>query len=143
MNTKDKLTITVQTTVKAPLEKTWDLWTLPEHVTNWNFASDDWHSPRATNDLRAGGSFNYRMESKDGSMGFDFEGIYDTVKPLELIEYYLADQRKVRITFTSKGNETIVTESFDTENINSAEMQRTGWQSILDNFKTYAENIEN
>ncbi|MBP6333974.1 MAG: SRPBCC family protein [Bacteroidia bacterium] len=141
METKINTKITVETTVKAPIEKTWMLWTSPEHITKWNNASDDWHTPRAENDLRVGGKFLSRMEAKDGSFGFDFEGVYDQVKINELISYTMGDGRKTMITFVKFGNETKVTETFDAENQNSIEMQRTGWQAILDNFKKYVESI--
>jgi uncharacterized protein YndB with AHSA1/START domain len=131
--------ITVQATVNAPIEKVWDCWTSPTHTIHWNNASDDWHTPRAENDLRAGGKFLSRMEAKDGSVGFDFEGIYDAVKPHELIAYSLADGRKVQVTFANSGTQTIVTEKFDAEDENSIELQKGGWQSILDNFKKYTE----
>jgi uncharacterized protein YndB with AHSA1/START domain len=131
--------ITIQTVVKAPEGKVWQLWTEPRHITKWNAASEDWHTPRAENDIRAGGRFSARMEAKDGSFGFDFDGVYDTVIPNKLIEYKLCDGRKVKITFTAKGNETTVTETFDAESENPVELQRTGWQAILDHFKSYAE----
>jgi uncharacterized protein YndB with AHSA1/START domain len=132
--------ITVENTVNAPVEKVWNCWTAPEHITKWNFASDDWHSPKAENDLRAGGKFSARMEAKDGSMGFDFGGVYDEVKPNELIEYTLGDDRKVVVRFTANGNETKVVETFDAEQTNSVELQKGGWQAILDNFKKYVES---
>lgn len=134
--------ITVENTVNAPVKKVWKLWTTPEHITKWNNASDDWHTPFAENDLRAGGKFLARMEARDGSFGFDFEGIYDEVKTNELIAYTLGDGRKVKITFSPSGAETKVVETFDAENTHSIEMQRGGWQAILDNFKKYAENID-
>ncbi|KAA9333642.1 SRPBCC family protein [Adhaeribacter soli] len=139
MNTSEKISITIETTVNAPVEKVWQFWTEPEHITQWNNASNDWHTPRAENDLRAGGKFLSRMEAKDGSFGFDFEGTYDKVKPNELITYSLGDGRKVKIDFTTNGSETKVAETFDAEDTNSAEMQRQGWQAILDNFKKYVE----
>lgn len=139
MATTTPTKITVETTVKAPVEKVWQYWTAPEHVTQWNHASDDWHSPRGENDLREGGKFSFRMEAKDGSFGFDFGGIYDTVKTNELIEYTLGDGRKVGIRFEGKGNETKVTETFEAEGTHSIEMQQGGWQAILDNFKKYTE----
>lgn len=138
METQTK-TITVESTVNAPVEKVWKYWTQPEHITKWNFASDEWHSPFAENDLKTGGKFLARMEAKDGTFGFNFEGIYDDVKENKYIEYSLADGRKVKITFTGNGNETKVVETFDPETINSIELQRGGWQSILDNFKKYVE----
>lgn len=140
MTTTEKTSIEVTATVKATVEKAWDLWTSPEHIMQWNNASDDWHTPRAENDLRPNGSFNVRMEAKDGSFGFDFGGIYNTVKNNELIEYTLGDGRKVSITFQSNGNETTITETFEAETENSIALQRGGWQAILDNFKKYAES---
>jgi uncharacterized protein YndB with AHSA1/START domain len=131
--------ITVETTVKAPVEKVWRFWTLPEHITKWNAASDDWHTPFAENDLRVGGQFKSRMEAKDGSFGFDFGGTYNDVKTNELIEYTIGDGRKVIVHFAANGNETKVTETFDAEGTHSVEMQRGGWQAILDNFKKYTE----
>ncbi|WP_161888364.1 SRPBCC family protein [Pontibacter russatus] len=138
-STAEKTIITVETTIHAPVEKTWQFWTEPQHITQWNNASDDWHTPKAENDLREGGSFTSRMETKDGSMGFDFAGTYTTVKEHERIEYTMEDGRKVRIMFASNGNVTHVTETFDADNSHPAEMQRAGWQAILDNFKKYVE----
>ena len=132
--------ITVQTTVNAAVEKVWAFWTLPEHITQWNYASNDWHTPTATNDLQVGGKFTSRMEAKDGSMGFDFWGIYDVVKTNKLIEYTLGDNRKVSIAFVSNGDETIIIETFEAEKENSIELQQAGWQAILDNFKKYTES---
>ncbi|MFN2438133.1 MAG: SRPBCC family protein [Chitinophagaceae bacterium] len=139
METKNSRAITVENTVKAPVEKVWKFWTEPEHIKKWNNASDDWHTPHAENDLRVGGKFVARMEAKDGSFGFDFGGIYDEVTPNKSIAYTLGDGRKVNISFTGRGNETKVVETFDPENTNSMEMQKTGWQAILDNFKKYTE----
>ena len=132
-------TITVETTINQPVEKVWEYWSKPEHITKWSNASDDWHTPRADNDLRVGGSFSSRMEAKDGSMGFDFAGVYDAVAEHKNIEYTMGDGRKVKIEFTPSRNQTRVVESFDAEQTNSVEMQRMGWQSILDNFKKYTE----
>jgi uncharacterized protein YndB with AHSA1/START domain len=140
METQEKTIITVENMINAPAEKIWEYWTKPEHITKWNNASDDWHSPRAQNDLRPGGNFVYRMEARDGSMGFDFGGVYDAVRPGEYIEYTIGDGRKVKITFSSRGNTTKVMESFEAENIHPIEMQRGGWQAILDNFKKYTES---
>jgi uncharacterized protein YndB with AHSA1/START domain len=139
METQEKTVITVENTVNAPVEKVWEYWTKPEHITKWNYASDDWHSPWAKNDLREGGSFAARMEAKDGSMGFDFGGVYDKLKPNEYMEYTLGDGRKVIINFTRSGNTTKVVESFEAENTHSIELQKGGWQAILDNFKKYTE----
>lgn len=131
--------ITVETTVSRTLEKIWKCWTDPNHVTEWNFASDDWACPKAQNDLHTGGSFNYRMEAKDGSFGFDFEGVYTGVEEHKRINYKMADDRTVEILFTQNGGEVTVTETFDAETQNSPEMQKTGWQAILDNFKKHVE----
>ncbi|MGR6342194.1 SRPBCC family protein [Priestia megaterium] len=131
--------ITVETTVQAPVEKVWKYWTEPTHIAKWNKASDDWHTPLAKNDLRAGGKFLSRMEAKDGSFGFDFGGIYDEVKLHEVIAYTLGDGRKVEITFKDQETETEVIETFDAETGNTIELQQQGWQAILDNFKKYVE----
>ena len=131
--------ITVQVTVNAPVEKVWNHWTRPESIKEWNSASEDWHTPRAENDLRNGGSFNYRMEARDGSMGFDFGGTYDNIIPGEQIDFTIADGRKVQVNFTDKGNKTEVIESFEAEGVHSLDLQRAGWQSILDNFRKFTE----
>ncbi len=131
--------ITVKTTINAPLEKVWSFWNEPKHITNWYFASDDWHSPNAENDLKVGGKFLYRMEAKDGSFGFDFNGIYDVVELNKLIEYKIEGGRKVNISFTSNADTTTITETFEPENENSLELQQGGWQAILNNFKKYVE----
>ena len=139
METQSTTVITVESTINAPVEKVWEFWSKPEHITKWNNASDDWHTPRAENDLRVGGKFSARMEAKDGSFGFDFGGVYDAVRENEYIEYTLGDDRKVKVNFIPQGNKTKVVESFDAENTHSEEMQRGGWQAILDNFKKYTE----
>lgn len=139
METNEKTVITIETTVNAPVEKAWAYWNQPEHVTKWNQASEDWHSPRGENDLCVGGSFSYRMEAKDGSFGFDFGGIYDVVDEYAYIEYTMGDDRKVKVTFTPDGDTTNIVESFEAEDENSHELQRDGWQSILDSFKKYTE----
>lgn len=139
METANATMITIETTVNAPVEKVWNYWNAPEHITKWNSASPDWHTPRAENDLRPGGKIASRMEAKDGSMGFDFWGIYDEVRNHEYIEYTLGDGRKVKINFATNGNSTKITESFDPENVNPREMQQYGWQAILDSFKHYTE----
>jgi len=141
MEAGHKESITIETTVQTPVEKVWQLWTEPEHLTQWNTASDDWHVPRAENDLRVGGKFLTRMEAKDGSFGFDFGGVYDDVRINEFISYTMDDGRKVAITFIREEDSTKVIETFDAEATNPVEMQRAGWQSILDNFKKYCENI--
>lgn len=139
METQETTIITVENTINAPVEKVWEFWSKPEHITKWCSASDDWHTPRAENDLRTGGKFLSRMEAKDGSFGFDFGGVYDEVRNNEYIEYTMGDGRKVKITFSANGNTTKVVESFDAESTNPVEMQRGGWQAILDNFKKYTE----
>lgn len=132
--------ITVKTAINASIDKVWNFWTLPEHITKWSFASPDWHTPYAENDLREGGKFKSTMAAKDGSMSFDFEGEYTLVKQNESIESIMADGRKVEISFNETPNGVEIIESFDPETQNPEEMQRGGWQAILDNFKNYAEN---
>ncbi len=136
----ESIQITVEALINAPLEKVWIFWTNPAHIVKWNNASDDWHTPRAENDLRTGGKFLSRMEAKDGSAGFDFVGIYDKVLTHSFIEYTMEDGRKVKIEFADVNGATKVTETFDAETQNSVELQRNGWQSILNNFKKYTEN---
>ncbi|UHA58704.1 SRPBCC family protein [Metabacillus litoralis] len=127
--------ITVETNVQASVEKVWTFWTDPIHITKWNFASDEWHSPFAENDLREGGKFTSRMEAKDGSFGFDFGGVYDEIKLHEVIAYTMEDGRKVRISFKDRAGETEIIETFDAETSHSIEVQQQGWQAILNNFK--------
>lgn len=133
--------ITVKNTVEASAKKVWDLWSGPEHIVKWNTPSEDWHTPHAENDLRVGGTFLSRMEAKDGSFGFDFEGTYDEVVPQKRIAYTLGDGRKAEVDFNENNDDTEIITVFDAETQNSLEMQRAGWQAILDNFKKYAENI--
>jgi uncharacterized protein YndB with AHSA1/START domain len=134
-----KITVTVEAMIQAPVEKVWEYWIKPEHIMQWCCASPDWHVPGAENDLQVGGKFLTRMEAKDGSFGFDFCGIYDEVKKNELIAYTMGDGRKVSILFGRYGNTTKIIETFDAEDENPVEMQRGGWQAILDNFKKYTE----
>ncbi len=131
--------ISIEASVNAPVDKVWIYWNDPVHITKWNSASPDWHTPRAQNDLRVGGKLQSRMEAKDGSMGFDFEGTYDVIKINNRIEYTIADGRKVKISFVNDGNNTKVVETFETEGEFPIEMQRGGWQAILNNFKKYTE----
>lgn len=131
--------INVSVLVNAPLDQVWKRWTEPEFIVQWNHASDDWCCPRATNDLSIDGTFNYRMEAVDGSFGFDFEGTYIGLIPFEKIEYTLGDDRRVTIEFINEDDTILVSETFDTEDENTAEKQRYGWQCILDNFKKVAE----
>ncbi len=136
---KLKETITVETLLNAPIEKVWEFWTTPEHITKWNQASEDWHTTRAKNDLRIGGKFLSRMEAKDGSFGFDFEGIYDSIITHEKISYTLLDDRKVAILFLQTEDGVQITETFEAETENTLELQKFGWQAILNNFKTCVE----
>ena len=137
MNTRK---IEIETIVQKPIEKVWEFWTTPKHITNWNFANNDWHCPVASNDLRKGGKFSSTMASKDGKMSFDFGGIYDEVIKHREISYSLEDQRKVNIYFEKKDdNFTKITTHFEPEKTNSLEMQKGGWQAILNNFKKYVE----
>lgn len=139
MTTAEKTLITIEATVNAPVEKVWQYWNTPEHITQWNQASDDWHCPWSKNDVREGGIFSTRMEAKDGSMGFEFGGVYDLVKPNERIDYTIGDGRKVQTTFTPQGQSTKVVTQFEAEKMNPVELQRGGWQAILNSFKNYAE----
>ncbi|MBK9096521.1 MAG: SRPBCC family protein [bacterium] len=136
----NKIKINIETLISADVKKVWDCWTKPEHVTKWNFASDDWHCPSAENDLKVGGKFKSRMEAKDGSFGFDFEGVYDEVVDHKKISYTMPDSRQVITNFVNLGDNIKVMTTFDAENENPVEMQRAGWQSILDNFKKYVES---
>jgi len=131
--------ITIQNTINASIDKVWDFWTTPEHITKWSFASPDWHTPHAENDLREGGKFSSTMAAKDGSMSFDFGGEYTLVEKNKAIEYILGDGRKVEISFTETSSGVEIIQSFDPETQNPEEMQRGGWQAILDNFKSYVE----
>lgn len=132
-------TITVETTVKAPVEKVWQTWTRPEHITQWCYASDDWHAPAAENDVRTGGNFKTTMAAKDGSFSFDFGGTYTDVQEHAKLDYVLGDGRKVQVNFISEGDATKVIETFEPESTHSIEMQRGGWQAILDNFRKFTE----
>jgi uncharacterized protein YndB with AHSA1/START domain len=136
---KDKI-ISVETTVKAPIEKTWSYWTEPEHITRWCFATDDWHVPHAENDLHVKGKFLTRMAAKDGSISFDFEGVYTRIEKYKAIEYTIADGRTVKVSFSDLGTKTRVVESFVPEQLNPHDKQKGGWQAILDNFRKYSES---
>ncbi len=135
----DNTPITIETSINAPLNVVWKCWTEPEHIIQWNNASDDWHTPHAENDLREGGKFVSRMEAKDGSIGFDFGGTYTTVINQKEIAYTMDDGRTVQIIFTDNDGITHVSETFDPETENSRELQQQGWQAILDNFKKHTE----
>jgi uncharacterized protein YndB with AHSA1/START domain len=134
-----KMKITVETVVKADLRKVWAAWNNPEDIKQWNAASDDWHTPRATVDLREGGKFVARMEAKDGSEGFDFEGTYTRVVPRKLVEYRMTDGREVTVEFKPDAGGVRVRETFDAEDQNASELQRQGWQAILDSFALHVE----
>jgi uncharacterized protein YndB with AHSA1/START domain len=130
--------ITVETLVKADLNNVWRAWNNPEDIKRWNTASEDWHTTASSVDLREGGRFSARMEAKDGTEGFDFEGTYTRVVPQQLIEYRMSDGREVKVEFTERAGEVLVRETFDAESENPPEMQRAGWQAILDNFARHA-----
>ena len=132
--------ITVETTVQAPVALVWEAWTTPQDITLWNSASNDWHTPTATIDLAEGGTFCYRMEAKDQSMGFDFEGRFTRVVAGELIEYEMSDGRAVRVEFEDTGDGVVVRETFDAESAHAGEQQRQGWQAILDRFAKHTES---
>lgn len=137
MTAKQKITVEVM--VNLPIEKVWKIWTTPADIMKWNTASDEWHTPKAENDLRVGGKFLSRMEAKDGSFGFDFIGTYTSVKTNEEIGYTMEDGRTCVTNFSKEGNTTKVVTTFDAETENSIEMQKGGWQAIANNFKKYAE----
>lgn len=132
--------VRINTTIQAPMDKVWEYWTKEEHIQNWNFASPDWHCPDAKNDLIKGGEFHYTMAAKDNSMQFDFWGTYQEILSEKYIEIVLGDGRRVSVTFEENENGIQLTEEFDPEELNPVEMQRAGWQMILDNFKRYTEN---
>lgn len=132
--------IKIEITILKPVEKVWECFTQPEHITQWNFASETWTCPNAENDLQIGGEFNYRMEAKDQSFGFDFKGIYDEVDPFEKISYHLEDGRTVKVLFNRIDETTTkVTEIFEPDPSEPMEMQREGWYAILDNFHKHVE----
>jgi len=140
MENNEIVMITVEATVHAPVEEVWKYWTEPQHITKWCYASDDWHAPKAENDVRVGGSFLTRMEAKDGSFGFDMRGVYDEVRLNEFISYPMEDRGMVTVVFMKQSNGTRVIETFGAEKTNPIEMQRAGWQAILNNFKKYTED---
>lgn len=131
--------ITVECFVRAPLDDVWKAWNTPADIEQWNSAHPEWHTTRSTVDLREGGRFCSRMEAKDGSAGFDFEGVYTRIVLQERIEYRMDDGREVRIDFTEREDGVLVTESFDPETENPRELQRAGWQAILDHFARHVE----
>jgi len=131
--------ITVQTLVNAPLAKVWNAWNNPSDIKQWNAASEDWHTTQSTVDLREGGKFTARMEAKDGSFGFDFDGTYTRIVPHKLIEFRIGDGREVTVEFEEQGTAVLVRETFDAETVNAPELQPQGWQAILDNFRRHVE----
>lgn len=133
--------IHIQATVSTDIKTAWDSYTNPEHIVNWNFASEDWHCPSASNDLRIGGKFVSRMEAKDGSFGFDFEGLYTEVVEFSKISYSMSDGRTVTVNLKGEGDSTNIDVIFDAEGENPIDMQREGWQAILNNYKKYSESI--
>lgn len=141
MNIREKTMITVRTIVSKDIDTVWELWTSTRHIIHWNNASNDWFTPFAENDLRVNGKFKYRMEPKNGSGGFDFEGVYDEVVLPEAINYTIADGRKVELSFRRLDGGTEIVETFEAEHENPENLQRNGWQAILDNFKKYAEEF--
>lgn len=139
MQTITKTNITVEATVNATIEKVWEMWNNPKHITQWCAASDDWHAPFAENNFVVGGKSKTRMEAKDGSFGFDFGWTYTKIKGLQAIEYTMDDERKASVKFETKGDGVQITQTFEAEDTNPIEMQRGGWQAILNNFKKYVE----
>lgn len=133
--------ITVETIIEAPIEVVWNLWTNPEHVKQWNFASPDWHCPKATSDFHVGGEFHYIMAAKDGSVEFDFCGTFTKILDQSFIEIFLEDGRELNIQFETEGNATKIIETFEPEEVNSLELQKQGWLAILTNFKKYTEGV--
>lgn|SRR5690606_1713056 len=140
MSYAERMKITVEQSIKADLAAVWNAWNTPADIIKWNAASDDWHTTGSTVDLREGGTFSARMEAKDGSAGFDFEGTYTRVVPQKALDYRLSDGREVQVEFTDQPGGVLVRETFDAETENPPEMQRAGWQAILDNFKRYVES---
>ena len=141
MTVSPKQMITIETTVNAPIEKVWKMWNAPEDITKWATGSPDWHTPYAENDLRVGGKFLSRMSAKDGSASFDFIGTYDDVQKHKTIAYMMEDGRTAKITFTDTGKAVKIVETFEAETENTPELQRAGWQTILDNFKKHVETV--
>jgi uncharacterized protein YndB with AHSA1/START domain len=131
--------IIVERLIKADIAAVWKAWNDPKDIVRWNMASEDWHTTRATVDLRQGGKFSARMEAKDGSVGFDFEGVYSRVIPEKRLSYRMEDGREVSVEFEPARDGILVTETFDAESENPPEMQRAGWQAILDNFARHVE----
>lgn len=136
-----KVNLTIETNVKSLIDKVWDSWNNPLHIIHWNHASDDWVTPKATNDFKVGGKFVYRMEAKDGSFGFDFSGAYVDIQENKLVVTRLDDERLVSTEFIQMPDSIRIVETFEAEGENSIEMQREGWLAILTNFKNYTESL--
>lgn len=139
MNQQKRTSISIEVLIDAPSERVWECFTQSEHITGWNFASEDWHCPEAENNLIVGGAFSWRMEALDKSFGFDFKGTYSVVEIPTKIEYHIEDGRSVKIQFIEQGKQTRVVEVFEAENENPVQLQKQGWQAILNNFKKYSE----
>ena len=135
--------ITVEATVNAPVSEVWKAWNDPKDIMQWNAADPSWHCPASENNLSVGGKFKHRMEARDGSFGFDFEGEYDKIEPLQEISYTMSDGRRVTTWFVAKNGTTTITSSFDAEEENDPDMQKQGWQAILDNFVNYVSSKYN
>lgn len=133
--------ITVSAAVVAPIDTTWNCWVQPQHVMHWNQASDDWHCPQAISDFKEGAEFHYTMAAKDNSFSFDFWGTFLVIEPHRQIEIQLGDGRAMKVIFEENNGVTNITEMFEPESMNPAEMQQAGWQMILNNFKKYVENL--
>jgi uncharacterized protein YndB with AHSA1/START domain len=131
--------ITVETTVRSSLDRVWNAWNTPSDIKQWNAASDDWHTTQSSVDLREGGKFTARMEARDGSQGFDFEGVYTRVVPRKHVAYRMPDGREVTVDFREEKGAVVVTETFDAESTHPPEFQKEGWQAILDNFAKHVE----
>lgn len=132
--------ITIHATISAGIQKVWNYYTQPEHITKWNFASPDWHCPSASNDMRNGGKYTARMEAKDGSFGFEFEATYSEIRENQKFVYIMPDGREVSVSINEDNHLTNITVCFDAETENPVDLQREGWQAILNNFKNYVEN---
>lgn len=142
METNEKTWVTVEATVKTSADKAWEAWNGPEHIIHWNFASDDWHCPAANSDLRVGGAFGATMAAKDGSMSFEFGGVYDIVEPAKKLAYTMGDGRRVEVTFDQQGEQTHIVERFEAEGMHPVEFQKAGWQAILNNYVKYTESLK-
>jgi uncharacterized protein YndB with AHSA1/START domain len=135
-----KTQVHIKAEVRATIKKAWEYYTLPLHIVNWNFATDDWQCPSAENNLIVGGTYKVRMEAKDGTFGFDFEATYTNIEVGQGFTYIITDGREVNVKFKNLGNSTLVTIDFEAESQNPVELQEAGWLAILNNFKKYIES---